>query len=60
MNPMHLVSDPELETSGRQLETSIAKACSSTQSRKARGVTCTKLTTKGVCVLVCVCVCVFK
>ena len=53
---IRLVSDPELETSAGPLET--AKTRSSTRSSKAKGVTCTKLSTKGVCVCMCASVCV--
>ena len=47
---IYLASDSELETSARPLETD--KTRSSTRSSKAKGVTCTKLSTKGVCVCV--------
>lgn len=60
---MHLVSDSELVASARPLEMSTAKTPSSTQSSKAKGVICTKLGTKGVCVSlhvhVHVCLCMY-
>ena len=54
---IYLASDSELETSARPLETD--KTRSSTRSSKAEGVTCTKLSTKGVCVCMCASECVF-
>ena len=56
-----LVSGPELKTSARPLDRSTAKTRSSTRSSKAKGVTCTKLNTEGVCVFAYIClgVCVY-